>query len=164
MFALLSARIKLRNAIVVKEKTMTDTTKPKPEIETPQHVAEIIRQHLLNNGYDGLTNECCFAGCSVEYIAPECDCCMSCRPAIRRPATAKEVVNRGLSEGEIISVPAVWDRDLAIRQIAEETGANSSIFEKIETHADFIRFVTHYKSIFSPKPKMPLQKYGIREA
>ena len=49
---------------------------------TIKNCAEIIRQHLVDNDYDGLVNSECECGCGLDELTPHEDCWITtCYPA-----------------------------------------------------------------------------------
>ena len=49
------------------------------------NVLEIIKEYLIQNGYDGLYNTAGECACLVEDLAPCSESCLDCEPGYRGP-------------------------------------------------------------------------------
>lgn len=65
-----------------------------------QSIIEIVKKHLIDNGFDGLVADDCECGCGVDDLRP-CDSDFSkCMPAYRDPITNRFRVSRDHFVGE----------------------------------------------------------------
>jgi hypothetical protein len=51
----------------------------------PKTIADIVKEYLVQNGYDGLCNDAGECGCLVEDLFPCCEADIHCEPGHKAP-------------------------------------------------------------------------------